>query len=554
MASDKSGPFDPILRGGNAESREPDRAAVYVIGTIIGLAVLLLVLVLPPISILSRGDGGNGGRSLSGPGQSDTYSSSVRSGMPKLPAGLSAVSAMFDLSAPAGRSSSTALTVPLKEKQSDQNNLALYTYIEGKWQRLADVTLTAGGAAARGEVSALPGNVAVLKRSKATLQVAGALPAGTTVDPHAVDSLTALHPLVFIPADNGDIAGQPPAVPPAAYTVVPGLVAPVADVVDGILRDPDTRAHHAQAIADAVKQGNYAGIDIDYHSVNPSLREQYTDFVSKLAQALHEDRRTLTLTLPLPANANGSVDTGAYDWEKLGAQADTIEIAGELDQELYFQDTEAALDYITGKVDRSKLLLTVTALSVERGGDGLRAMPLADALSLAGQVTAKVEGDIAPGAQVQLVAQNLAPGEGASGMHWDDTARAVTFSYPGRGGKRTVWIANQFSTAFRLELVERYGLAGVALTDVSQEGGGADVWPAVRELADSGSITLVKPNGALFAPAWTASAGTVAPATGDTVTWTAPSAPGTYELTVIVSDGAVRASQKVSLDVRAPAP
>ena len=56
MASDKRGPFDPLLTEA-ARPPAPDRAAVYVIGTIIGLAILLLVLVLPPISVLSRGGG-----------------------------------------------------------------------------------------------------------------------------------------------------------------------------------------------------------------------------------------------------------------------------------------------------------------------------------------------------------------------------------------------------------------------------------------------------------------------------------------------------------------
>src|SRR5439155_542640 len=101
--------------------------------------------------------------------------------------------------------------------------------------------------------------------------------------------------------------------------------------------------------------------------------------------------------------------------------------------EVYFQNTEAALTYITDKVDRSKLLLAITPLSIERGGDGLHAMALNDALSLASVITARLTGDVGPGAQVPLVAQNLAESEASSGMHWDDGARAVTFSYPGRG-------------------------------------------------------------------------------------------------------------------------
>jgi hypothetical protein len=222
---------------------------------------------------------------------------------------------------------------------------------------------------------------------------------------------------------------------------------------------------------------------------------------------------------------------------------------GELDQELYFQNTETALTYITQRVDRSKILLSISSLSIERGGDGLRAMALNDALARASIISVKSSGDVAPGAQIQLVSQNLAQSEAASSMHWDDQARSVTFSYPGRGGKRTVWIANQFSAAFRLDLAQRFGLGGVTINDVSAEGGGADVWASVQQLSDTGNLTLTRPNGQLLTPTWSVSDGTISPQSGDTATWTAPAAAGTYQIVLIVSDGVVRAGQQLTLDV-----
>lgn len=556
MATQPRGPFDRILKTTDSgEPGGPDRAAIYVAGTILGLAILLLVLLLPPISILSRG--GGDASVPSGPAEADTYRSTVRSGMPKLPAGLVAASAHFDLAAPADQRGAAKITIPLKEKQTEQRSLALYTYVDGKWQRLSDTTLVAGGEAARGDVSALPGNVAVLRRSKATLQVAGAMPAGATIDKRAEPVITTLHPIVFIPADDGSIVGQPPAVPPAGYKVVPGIVALNPDTIDSILRSSDLQAKHAAAIADAVKQGNFAGIDIDYRGVNPSLRAQYTSFAALLAKALHDDGRTLTLTLPMPVNESGTMQSGAYDWEQLGKSADTLELAGELDQELYFQNTEAALNYVTDKVDRTKVLLSISSLSVERGGDGLRTLSLDDALARASIVTVKSAGDITPSSKVQLIAQNLAASENASGLKWDESARSVTFKYPGRGGTRTVWIANAFSAAFRLDLAQRHGLGGVTINDVSTQGGGADVWTTVQQVSDTGTLTLSRPNGELLTPAWSTGDGVLAPQTGDAVTWTAPGKDGTYTVTLIVSDGVVRAGQLVSLDVvpaAAPAP
>jgi hypothetical protein len=176
-------------------------------------------------------------------------------------------------------------------------------------------------------------------------------------------------------------------------------------------------------------------------------------------------------------------------------------------------------------------------------------MSLDQALLLASTVSKKSPDEVTPGATVQLVAANVSEAEGASGLHWDDAARSVTFSYPGRGGKRTVWISNAFSAAFRLELARRYELGGIVVDDVSVEGGGADVWSPIQQVSDTGELTLSRPNGELFAPVWSSAEGTISPAVGDAVTWVAPPAPGTYTVTLIVSDGVVRAGQQVSLDV-----
>ena len=127
----------------------------------------------------------------------------------------------------------------------------------------------------------------------------------------------------------------------------------------------------------------------------------------------------------------------------------------------------------------------------------------------------------------------------------------MTFTYPGRGGRRTVWISNELSTAFRLELALRYNLGGVSFADVSMEAGGANVWPAVQQVSDTGSASLVKPNGELFAPVWSAAGGSLNSTNGDTVTWTSPGEAGPYEITLTVSDGVVRAVNRVTVTVAA---
>jgi len=114
-----------------------------------------------------------------------------------------------------------------------------------------------------------------------------------------------------------------------------------------------------------------------------------------------------------------------------------------------------------------------------------------------------------------------------------------------------VWIANIFSEAFKLDLARRYALGGVAVEDVSVRAGEANIWPALREFADTGEVSLSMPNGNLLQPSWTATAGALESDVGPEVTWRAPAEPGAYTITLIVSDGVMRVGQQIQFAVEA---
>ena len=244
-------------------------------------------------------------------------------------------------------------------------------------------------------------------------------------------------------------------------------------------------------------------------------------------------------------------DTRGFDWEALTPLADAVKLALEPEQDRYYERTEEALAFLVPRVGSSRLLLTVSPLSRERSVDGVDSLTLTEALALASVPATEPEGAVAPGSMVRALGQNLAPDTGASGLSWDDTARAVVFRYTGRGGERTVWLANAFSEAFKLELARRYQLGGVAVDDVSRETEDANIWPAVLQYAQADEVDLVKPNGDLLQPRWTVSDGALESDTGASVTWRAPAKPGTYVLTLIVSDGVMRVGQQLQVPVQA---
>ena len=537
----EQGPFDKLLQ----PDAPRDRTPIFVVGVIVVLAVVLLILVLPPVSILNSGGGapvGSGGPTFRPQGET-----------PEPPAGWEVLSRLYELKA-GGSEGGALLTVDLDTRPADDRNLALFTYKDGQWKRLTSATLINEGTAAQGEVSSLPGNVAVLRRTALAVQVAGSLPPDAEMDPEAARTLSVLHTLDFVPSADGILLGTArPRPSDSSLRVLPTVRAlgpPDSEHLDTILASPELIQTHINDIVRVVREGSYDGIHIDYRAVSPARGAEFTQFVTGLAAALHNDGRSLSLTLPLPTQEPTGWDTGAYDWPALAQAVDAIELIPEADQSLYYQRMEAALEFLTQQVDSSKLMLVVTAFSHEKGGEGIRSLPLSEALGLASTLVVRTEGDIRPEEQVTIVGPNIYQDEGASGFFWDDEALAVTFSYPGEGGARTVWIENGFSMAFKLDLARRFQLGGIAVDDVSIGAAGPNIWAPIQELAESGKVTLVKPNGALLKPYWEASEGSLDGGAKGAVAWTAPP-PGTYEVTLVVSDGVVRVGQRLSLEVKA---
>lgn len=539
---EEQGPFDQILH--QEPKPERDRTALAIVVLSVALGIFLLILVLPPVSIL---DSDGGGASLP-----NNIATTLRDEMPAPPTGFEAVSGLYDLSVSAPVERAARLTVNLSTNVGPEEQLSLFTYQSNEWQRLGSATAAAGGEAASGDVSVLPSNVAVFRPSDAATArvVTGSLPPGGELDPRAQGTLSVLNPTGLAPSSDGQISGGPLELPQGlTIPIVPTIRASTVedvDAVNAILTSPELRSAHVQAIADLVSGGNFAGIDIDY-LFDPSLKAEFTTMAQALSTSLNADGKSLTITILTPVQAGADWDTGGWDVEALAPLVETFKIAPLPEQDSYYQRTEAALGFLTTRVGAGKLLLAVQALSRERSVEGVRALPLTEALGLANTPALETEGGVAPSASVQLVDQALS---GVSaGPAWDDVAKAVTFAYTGGGGERTVWLANLFSETFRLDLASRFGLRGVAVEDVSLGTEDANVWPAVAQYAQTGSVQLVTPNGSLLQPLWTASGGTLTSDQGVQVSWTAPAEEGTYTLTLIVSDGIVRVGRELSVPI-----
>lgn len=133
-------------------------------------------------------------------------------------------------------------------------------------------------------------------------------------------------------------------------------------------------------------------------------------------------------------------------------------------------------------------------------------------------------------------------------MRWSDDAAAVSYAVGGTE-RRRIFIENKFSVGFKLELVQAYGLAGVAVSDASGQSDVANVWPTVNAFVQSNTVSLIRPNDTMLNPSWRVEAGDIGAGTGTNATWIAPGA-GTHNITLVVSDGDRRFGRHLTVEVK----
>jgi hypothetical protein len=524
-------------------SASRDRSARMVLIGLGLLGLLLLILVLPPVSLLSGGDDSDtsGGETVSEGGER----------LATAPEGFEALSELLrpeDVDAPGPY----AISVRLVRTVTDGRNLGLYTRRDGEWVRIATAELVFDGTMARGEVSEVPSNVAVFRRVSSAMALHGWLGANAQIDPAAAELVTVLNSVDFAPAADGGLTGIASALPEVNADLIPTVRAAneaETAAVNAILASPQLTDAHVAALVQLAQSPGNQGVDLDYRGIAVAQGPAFSDFVALLAARLRETSRSLTITLPAPVRSGEAWDTGAFDWDALGAQADFIKLVPQPDPATYYESLSGALDFLKGKLEMAKVLLVVGRDSWELSSDGLAPLSLLDALRLASEPEVRTS-VITPNAQIVIVGKNIYENDGASGLGWDEAAAAVSFSYPGRGGQRTVWFENALSLAFRLDLAQRYGLGGVAVDDVSLDPAAPGYWEPLRSFVEIGEVDLARANTTLLTPEWTAQAGELMAEPGGNVVWRAPPQPAVYDITLIVSDGVVRVKQSVLLDVR----
>jgi spore germination protein YaaH len=446
------------------------------------------------------------------------------------------------------------ISMPVEQGKAGRGML-FYTYADDRWQQVAPAELSEDGKYAVVVVEQVPANGAVMRRAADAFQVMAAVPQGQALDAEAERIATVVGGYDFVPAADGAVNGNVTNLKRNETALLVPIVrateGDAAAAVNSFVGQPDLRTAHAAALGQLVQANQLDGIELDYTQVDAARRNDFTDLVRQVSEAVHRNGGVLILTLPLPARDGNDWNTGAYDWNQLGKLADYIKIAPELDQSIYRRVVPEALTYLAGQVEPKKLVLTVSPLSIEKSDQGTRTMSTLEALSIASQFTVRDRETAATNSDLVVSADNLTQGAGgAGGLNWDAIAATVAFTYQRDNMPRTIWIENEFSTAFKAEYVQLWGLGGVAVDDASNNEGLSDIWPPIVQLQQGERLTLLQPNSSLLRPQWLVD-NRPYQAGQPTITWQTPAETGQHAITLIVGDGEMQVQNTQRLTLRA---
>lgn len=93
-----------------------------------------------------------------------------------------------------------------------------------------------------------------------------------------------------------------------------------------ILTDPTRRRRHIEAIVGVALAGGYPAVQLDYRELDPTHKQALSTFITELAEALHDQNRSLYVRVEAPVRVTTSRwETGAYDWAAIALAADRLQ-------------------------------------------------------------------------------------------------------------------------------------------------------------------------------------------------------------------------------------
>ncbi len=432
------------------------------------------------------------------------------------------------------------LSMPIPDNADPLTTLDVYAYSSKKWTKLPFQLFRDEQRIEAYLTVSIPEGILVAQTRPQAPAISSDISAGNPLPAAASSLLAEINPVGLMIADRGGIAGSLPtaaeAGPNSPYQVLPTISNLVgtqlrSDLVDLMVTDAGVRKQHVQALVDLAVEKVYPGLNIDYQGVTAENRADFSNFVQELAKGLHAKNKVLSVTVSMPSGKSADIwDTGPYDWDVIGREADIVKIPLPLNASAYTGNPSAVQSYLqwaVGRVDRYKIELFFSIQGRDQSDQSFGPINLANALSLLGPLS--TSGQVDPGSKAVFDLPRVREG----GLKADPATGLYTFNYKdGSGQQHTVWLESAESIAKKTSLALKFNLRGIDVHDLA---GVVDAraWEALKQYRQSQEAAYR----AIPAVVWRVN-GQVAgksPASDPRLTWTAPSQSGSTKVEAYLS-------------------
>ena len=211
------------------------------------------------------------------------------------------------------------------------------------------------------------------------------------------------------------------------------------------LVDPDVRKKAVNNIIDLINKYDYNGINIDFEFIPEWTRNAYTSFIRQLSQKMPEDKM-LTISVFPKIDVPLSLQ-GAYDYSALGRYVDRMVImtydnhwsTGPAGPIAPINWVEKNINYAMEYVPPEKIMLGIANYGYDWSQTGsAQDLSAKEAVAMAEKYNSEIK--------------------------WHSTYQTPYFYYWDENNqKHEVWFENSYSTSFKLNLVKKYDLKGIAI-------------------------------------------------------------------------------------------
>ena len=237
------------------------------------------------------------------------------------------------------------------------------------------------------------------------------------------------------------------------------------DFTSSILNDYKSREKLINSILAAVEMYNLDGINLDFENMYESDKDAYTRLVIELAPRLKELGKVLSVDVTAP---DGSPDWSlCFNRNVIGDVADYI-IFMAYDQHNNSSSeagTVAGYDWVEANI--KKFL----------GQEGVKPEKIILAMPFYTRLWNITDGGLSSSAVDMKSQATLIPDDAK--ITWDDSLKQNLAEYEKNGKSYKVWMEDEQSLKYKLELVKKYNLAGGAFWRKGQEID--SVWKLIKE-------------------------------------------------------------------------